>query len=87
MQEDLEELQSFQFSIVIENDLDYISEKVWKSIYAGAVPIYVGPKLTNDQQLEDIVLSSAADLSSIKSGILNYDQTEIVRKREAGFKF
>jgi galactose mutarotase-like enzyme len=51
MPENLENLQNYNYSIVIENDLDYISEKVWKSIYAGALPIYVGPNLDYDKWL------------------------------------
>jgi hypothetical protein len=69
MHEDLEKLQEYESSIVIENDLDYISEKVWKSIYAGAVPIYVGPKLTNDPMLEAVVQTANPEVFSIVSNV------------------
>lgn len=82
MHEDLEKLQEYQSSIVIENDLDYVSEKVWKSIYAGAVPVYVGPKLTNDPMLEAAVLSANPDVFSIvsKSSMENNDLMSEIRK-------
>ena len=37
-------LQSFKFSIVIENDSSYISEKMIDVMINGCIPIYYGPK-------------------------------------------
>jgi len=87
MQENLENLQHYNYSIVIENDLDYISEKVWKSIYAGAVPIYVGPNLEYDKDLEKVVISSNASLDEIKSTIKVTEKIDIQKIRENGYKF
>ena len=87
MHEDLEELQSFQISVVVENDLDYVSEKVWKSIYSGAVPVYVGPKLTNDIELESVVLPSEPNLGSIIKKINEYDSHTISKIRNDGYAF
>jgi hypothetical protein len=87
MHEELEKLQQYQLSIVIENDLDYISEKVWKSIYAGAVPIHVGPKLTNDPMLEAVVLTANPDVFSIvsKASEVNSDLMSEIRRK--GYEF
>lgn len=38
-------LKDYQFSIVIENQSDYVSEKLIDVLHAGAIPIYIGPKL------------------------------------------
>jgi hypothetical protein len=37
-------LQSFKYSIVIENDSSYISEKLPDALINGCIPIYFGPK-------------------------------------------
>ena len=43
----LEVLKNYKISIVVENTPDYISEKIFDSIRAGCVTVYVGPKLTD----------------------------------------
>jgi len=42
-----ETLQNYKISIVIENSLDYVSEKLFDAVRAGCVTIYVGPNLTD----------------------------------------
>ena len=39
------ELKKFQFTIVVENSLDYVSEKLFEALCAGCCVIYVGPPL------------------------------------------
>lgn len=41
----IETLSNYRYSLVIENSLEYISEKLVDAILAGTVPIYVGPDL------------------------------------------
>lgn len=38
-------LRQFKISLVIENSLDYVSEKLFDSVNAGCVTIYIGPSL------------------------------------------
>jgi hypothetical protein len=38
-------LQNYRVSIVIENSADYVSEKLFHSVNAGCVTIYIGPSL------------------------------------------
>ena len=38
-------LQSYDISIVIENSLDYVSEKLFDAVQAQNIVIYVGPDL------------------------------------------
>jgi hypothetical protein len=40
------ELEKFQFTIVVENSLDYVSEKLIEALWAGCCVIYVGPPLS-----------------------------------------
>jgi len=43
----LEVLKNYKISIVVENTTDYVSEKIFDSIRAGCVTVYIGPKLTD----------------------------------------
>jgi hypothetical protein len=45
-------LSESRFSLVIENCMEYVSEKLLDTIYAGSIPIYLGPRL------EDVGLPS-----------------------------
>lgn len=65
MEKDCEPLQNYRASICIENDIDYVSEKVWKSIYAGCPTIYIGPSLAYDQALKKCVVTAENQLSAI----------------------
>jgi hypothetical protein len=38
-------LQNYRVSIVIENSADYVSEKLFHSVSAGCVTVYIGPSL------------------------------------------
>ena len=46
--------QNYKYALVIENSLDYISEKLIDAIIAGCIPIYVGPMLEEMGFPEDI---------------------------------
>lgn len=78
MHKDCEMLQEYTASICIENDIDYVSEKVWKSLYAGCPVIYVGPDLKYDLFLKDSVLLADDNINSIqiKLNHFNSNSTE-----------
>jgi hypothetical protein len=82
MHQDCEELQKFKFSIVIENDTDYVSEKIWKSLYAGAIPIYIGPDLSNDAELKELVGDTKPNLESVLERIDEVKNMDLVYLRE-----
>lgn len=42
---EVEFLSKFEFALVVENDPNYVSEKLFNAIRAQAIPIYVGPPL------------------------------------------
>lgn len=43
----VEDMARYRFSLVIENSPDYVSEKLFDSVSAGCVSIYVGPNLSS----------------------------------------
>lgn len=87
MPSDCSLLQNHQLSICIENDLDYVSEKIWKSIYAGCPVHYVGPNLEYDPFLHGIVVPISANLDSIAENYKNRDVKDLQAKSSAGLDF
>lgn len=49
-------LQSSKFSLVIENDDSYISEKLIDSLVNGCIPIYRGPRIPSEVMPKDLFL-------------------------------
>lgn len=83
---DCEKLQNYNFSIVIENDLDYISEKIWKSIYSGAVPIYIGLHEELDPKVIDCIYIAKPSVTEIMNIIHNLNEVDLKLKRIKGHK-
>lgn len=82
MHQDCEGLQNYKVNICIENDSDYISEKVWKALYAGAVPLYVGPNLIFDTELKESVIYCTPDIADIIDKIESIDSNLLEEKRK-----
>lgn len=78
-------LATYNYSIVIENSLDYMSEKLFDCLLAGTFPIYVGPNPVEfgipefaaihsnpdvDSVLESIELARSVDLDEWRASVL-----------------
>ena len=83
-----ETLAGFRISVVIENSNDYISEKLFDSLYSQNIVIYVGPNLREFNLSEDLVIPSSSDLdvlNKIITEIISLDderQLEILEKQQ-----
>lgn len=64
-------LSQFKFCLVIENSLEFITEKLFDAFFAGCIPIYVGPDLHEFPIPENVYIQAAPNLSSITES-LNY---------------
>lgn len=53
-----EVMKAYKYSIVIENEMTYVSEKLLESIFAGTLPIYVGPQIPHDWIPQDLFIRS-----------------------------
>ena len=87
MHQECEALQNYEVNICIENDSDYVSEKVWKALYAGAVPLYVGPRLDFDSELRESVIYSDPKIEDIINTIESIDSKVIDAKRSNAKEF
>jgi hypothetical protein len=61
-----EVLCKFKYAVIIENEADYISEKIFDAIFSGCVPIYVGPSLKSYPILESCSFQIPAHIKALK---------------------
>jgi len=62
-------LHGYQFSLVIENSLDYMTEKLFDVFFAGCIPIYVGPDVALFGIPMNLVVQVNPTVDSIRTGI------------------
>ena len=62
-------LASYNYSLVIENSGEYMSEKLFDSLFAGTFPIYVGPNPVDFGIPEFVAIHAKPDINSITKAI------------------
>ena len=62
-------MSHYKFALVIENSAEYMSEKLMESLFAGCIPIYVGPDPTNFGIPRDLVVCAEPTLPSIRASL------------------
>lgn len=92
-------LSNYKYSLVIENSLDYMSEKLFDCLFAGTLPIYVGPdprefgipefavihsKPNIDSVLESIHLARGVNLDEWRLSVLTWLSSEGVEQMWSG---
>jgi hypothetical protein len=88
VEDKFEVLSQFKLSLVIENEADWVTEKVFDSIVAGAVPIYVGPDLSRDfPELNKCLLLADSNAESIIARIAEVQESELDDKRKSMLSF
>lgn len=69
-------LEKYKVSIVIENSSEFMSEKLFDSLFAGCIPVYVGPPISDFGVPENLIYQCEASPKSIVREIeraLNHD--------------
>jgi hypothetical protein len=61
-------LQRYKFALVIENELSYMSEKLFDAFFAGCIPIYVGPEVADYKVPKELVIQCNPTLHSLSEG-------------------
>jgi hypothetical protein len=70
-------LKEYKVSIVIENSIDYVSEKLFDALDAGNIVIYVGGELANFGLSSDIAIQVSPELEVVIEkieSVLNLDE-------------
>jgi len=76
-------LSKYRFALVIENQSDYVSEKLLDSIFAGCIPIYIGPEFEGKYEvLEGTVIRISKEelrASRLEEKLTDSDLNKIAR--------
>jgi hypothetical protein len=75
----VETLRKYKYSLVIENSIDYLTEKLFDAFFAGNIPIYVGPDVELFNIPKNLVIQAGPSLEQIELGIslarkMNYEE-------------
>lgn len=62
-------LEKYRVSLVIENSPEFLTEKLFDSLFAGTIPVYVGPQLTDYNIPTSIAIQAEASLEGVRDGI------------------
>lgn len=65
----LRTLSNYRTALVIENSMEFMSEKLLDSIFAGTIPIYVGPRLDSFSIPKELVVGAEPNLKSISQAL------------------
>lgn len=65
----LKTMSAYKYALVIENSAEYMSEKLMESLFAGCIPIYVGPDPKLYGIPDDLVVRAQPNLKSIEAGL------------------
>ncbi len=66
----LQTMSAYKYALVIENSAEYMSEKLMESLFAGCIPIYVGPDPEEFGIPKDLVIRAQPSLRSIREALL-----------------
>jgi hypothetical protein len=67
-------LARYDYSLVIENSTDYMSEKLFDCLFTGTLPVYVGPDPTSFGIPEFVAIHSQPNIQAVK------DSMELAKK-------
>jgi len=80
-------LNDSKFTLVIENSNTYVSEKIFDAIYAGTIPLYIGPPLHKFGLPTNIVIPIKGDREEVLEILQTITNEEIMRILKAGKSF
>lgn len=66
----LQTMANYKYALVIENSAEYMSEKLMEALFAGCVPIYVGPDPEKYDIPKELVIRAQPSLRSIQEALL-----------------
>lgn len=72
----LETLSKYTYSVVIENSLEFMSEKLIDCLLAGTIPIYVGPPTHPFGIPQDLIFSAEPNMESINKALIKAEESD-----------
>ena len=69
IQDKIGTMSKYKYALVIENSAEYMSEKLMEALFAGCIPVYVGPDPRSFRIPGDLVVCAEPTLRSIRSSL------------------
>lgn len=82
-----ETIGAYRYCIVIENEATYVSEKLFDALFAGCIPIYLGPELHNFGFPAGLVVEVEGSVDSIREGLATARGLDFVKWEELRIRF
>ena len=80
-------LKDSKFTLVIENSDTYVSEKIFDAIYAGTVPLYIGPPLQKFGLPSNIAIPIRGEREEVLTILQTITGEDVMRILKAGETF
>lgn len=77
----------FEFALVIENDPNYLSEKLFNALQAGCVPLYVGPPLQEFGLSPELAIQISRNLDTLSKTVRTLTEDQKRAIVESGRRF
>ncbi len=77
----------YEFALIIENDPDYISEKLLNAVQAGCVPLFVGPPLQEFDLPAEMAIQISQTRDSALKAVRHLSEEQREKVKIAGRKF
>jgi len=75
-------LKQYKVSLVIENEITYLSEKLFDALTSGCIPVYVGPDISGYGIPKSLVIEAKANVKSIQTALEQARQADYEKFRE-----
>lgn len=62
-------MAKYKYALVVENSSEYMSEKLFDALFAGCIPIYVGPNVEEYEIPKNLVVQAEPNLKSIAQAL------------------
>lgn len=79
VEDKLDTMSKYKYALVVENSHEYMSEKLMEALFAGCIPVYVGPDPQEYGIPKDLVIWTRPTIRAIETSLLeaagwNFDE-------------
>ena len=78
----IETFSQYKYSVVIENSMEFMTEKLFDCLFSGTFPVYVGPRIESFDMPSFIALQANPDRDSITKAMQLAKEVDLVQWRE-----
>ena len=77
------ELAKYRYALIIENESDWVTEKLFDALSAGCVPIFIGPNISKFTELAECIISLEPLVESVINFLQNSNEDFYIKKKNS----